>query len=162
MGDGDGQNSQPDTPGRKPRVSNDIWRQAFLAQYSINGNISVSAKKAMVARSTVLKARAEDPEFAAAMLDAHEQAMDLLEDAARTRSVDGYDEPVFQNGVEVGKRRKYSDSLTMFLLDRKRYPRSVIVETGEEAREAAKKIADFLRETRGTIPDGSDHGEALP
>ena len=39
-----------------------------------------------------------------------------LEDEARRRAVDGVDEPVFQQGKQVGTIRKHSDTLLIFLL----------------------------------------------
>jgi hypothetical protein len=39
-----------------------------------------------------------------------------MEDEAMRRAVDGWDEPVYQKGEQVGVVRKYSDSLLALLL----------------------------------------------
>ena len=60
--------------------------------------------------------------FDAAFEDAMEEAADLLESEARRRAHDGVEEPVFgslggnQGSGEVGRIRKYSDTLLIFLL----------------------------------------------
>lgn len=155
----DGQNS-PDSHERKPRVANDLWRQGFLAQLSLNGNISVSAKKVGVSRSTVLKARQLDPEFAAAMIDAREQAIDELEDRARTRAIDGYEEPVFQSGELVGTRRRFSDDLAKFLLTVQRY-REHGTESGMLPETAAADAAAFARQVKDEL-DAMDASVTAP
>ncbi len=54
--------------------------------------------------------------------EAREEAADHLEDEARRRAVDGWDEPVYGSGgtgvgtVEVGTIRKYDSTLLIFLL----------------------------------------------
>src|SRR5690606_18484748 len=60
--------------------------------------------------------RKEDPDFAAAWDEAMEQASDALEVEARRRAIEGWDEPVFYQGMETGMVRKFSDTLLIFLL----------------------------------------------
>lgn len=45
---------------------------------------------------------------------------DRCEDAALTRAVDGWEEPVWHQGVQVGTVRKYDSQLLMFLLRARR------------------------------------------
>jgi hypothetical protein len=58
--------------------------------------------------------------FKALFDEAHEDALDALEEEARRRAVDGVLEPVYQGGEKVGTIRKYSDALLMLLLKGKR------------------------------------------
>lgn len=58
----------------------------------------------------------EEPEFFAAWEEAYQAGTEALEDEARRRAVDGWDEPRFYEGEQCGVVRKYSDTLLMFLL----------------------------------------------
>lgn len=100
---------------RKPSPPDD-WPERFLAAYGKNGNITRSARQAKVTRQAVQARREASPEFAVAMKAAQEEAIDLLEEEARRRAVDGVLEPVFYLGKKVGSVRKYSDTLLTVLL----------------------------------------------
>ena len=67
-------------------------------------------------RSALHERRAADPAFAAAWDDALDGAMDAIEEEARRRAIEGTEEPVFYQGKQIGRVRKYSDALLMFLL----------------------------------------------
>ena len=71
-------------------------------------------------RQTVQDWRRDDPAFVDLMTNAHEDAMDLLEEEARRRGHDGVVEPVYQGGRKVGTIRTYSDHLLMMFLKGKR------------------------------------------
>ena len=47
-------------------------------------------------------------------------ALDSLEEEARRRAHDGWQEPVYQGGKQVGTVQRFSDNLLMFLLKGKR------------------------------------------
>jgi hypothetical protein len=64
-------------------------------------------------RSSVYDWRKADREFAERWAHAVHIAGDLLEEEADRRGRDGYDEPVFFQGSEVGAKRKYSDALLL-------------------------------------------------
>lgn len=53
----------------------------------------------------------KDPEFRAAVAEARAAYAQSLRREVHRRGVEGWTEPVFFQGVEVGKVRKYSDSL---------------------------------------------------
>lgn len=64
--------------------------------------------------------RAEDPEFAKRWNEAYlRDAGDYLEDIARERAVEGYKEPVFYKGKQVGHVVRYDHNLLMRLLERR-------------------------------------------
>ncbi len=105
------------TPKRRPR-----WAKAFLSVLAESGNIRLSCQAAAVDRSTAYRLRSSDETFLAEWEQAQEEAADLLEQEARRRAHDGWDEPVFGSmgqglgSGEIGAVRKYSDTLLIFLL----------------------------------------------
>ncbi len=62
--------------------------------------------------------RNTDAEFARQELEAYEDYKNKLEEAADRRAVDGFLEPVYQQGDLVGHKRKYSDTLMLARLKR--------------------------------------------
>ena len=91
-------------------------RNDFLAQVAACGNVSEAARSVCVSRSAAYALRDSDKAFAAEWEAAREAAIDVLEAEARRRALNGIDQPVFFQGQEIGRVRKYSDSLLMFLL----------------------------------------------
>jgi len=84
--------------------------------------VRLAAEAVALSRSRAYELRDEDPEFAAAWDAAVDEAADRLEQEAWRRAVDGWEEPVFGSlggGVgsgEVGRVRKFSNALLIFLL----------------------------------------------
>jgi hypothetical protein len=105
------------TPKKRPR-----WAKAFLAMLAESGNIRQACEEAKIDRSTAYRLRESDPSFAADWSRALDMAADLLEQEARRRAYEGWEEPVFgslgfrMGTGEVGRVRKYSDTLLIFLL----------------------------------------------
>lgn len=88
----------------------------FIRALCQTGNVSAACKRAKIARTTAYEDRSADPLFAAAWDEALEIATEALELEARRRAHTGVLEPVFQGGALVGKVRRYSDTLLIFLL----------------------------------------------
>jgi hypothetical protein len=78
------------------------WAPRFLQSVALTGNIGTSAKVAAVDRKTIYNRRNRDPEFAAALADALEDACDEMEMEARRRGKDGVNEPVIHQGQVMG------------------------------------------------------------
>lgn len=57
-----------------------------------------------------------DPEFLEEVKIAQEEAIELLEQKAMERARDGWEEPVWYQGMQVGSVRRYSDTLAIFML----------------------------------------------
>jgi hypothetical protein len=93
-----------------------LWVRPFLAALAECGIITHAAKAAGVDRSCVFRYRQDNPEFAAEVEQAIEQAVDELEAEARRRALKGVEEPVYQGGVLVGTRVVFSDALMSLLL----------------------------------------------
>jgi hypothetical protein len=91
-------------------------QRAFLAAYAKLFNISRAAELAGVGRRCHYDWLRDDPEYAERFEDARQAFIDELEEEAYRRAVEGWDEPVFYEGVKVGAKRKYSDNLLMFRL----------------------------------------------
>lgn len=95
----------------------------FLEQLAVDGNITRAAEFAQLDRPGIYARRKTDPAFEEAMQDAFEKATDRLEAEARRRGLEGYDEPVFYQGVQTATMKRYSDPLLIMLLkgNRRKY-----------------------------------------
>lgn len=92
-------------------------KKIFLKTLAKTGRIGYSARAAGYSCSTYLaRVRRLDPDFSNQWDEAIDIAMDILEDAAHERAVDGVEEPVFHKGVIVGHKLRYSDGLLTTLL----------------------------------------------
>lgn len=91
-------------------------KAAFLEGLIETGNVSEAVRLSGMSRSRVYKLREEDEDFQSAWDEAIEVGIDYLEQAARDRALHGVDEPVFYLGKKCGHKRKYPDTLTIFLL----------------------------------------------
>lgn len=76
----------------------------------------MAARVAGVDHRTPAKRAEVDPDFAEQAKQAEEAALDLIESAAFKSAVYGDIEPVFQSGVKVGEKVKYSDRMRELLL----------------------------------------------
>ncbi len=136
--------------------ASDRWVQPFLDALRDGGVVRYAAQEAHVNRATVYALVQADPEFAKAFDDAREEAIQAMEREARRRALEGIDEPVYQGGKLVGRVRKYSDVLLMFLLKASRpavYRDNVRIEASgpnggpiqHEVRSALDSMADHER-----------------
>ena len=91
-------------------------KKAFLADLSSYGNVSRAAEKSGVSRQYWYRMRSEDAAFSESWDKALEIGTEALEDEAKRRAYEGWDEPVFYEGVECGTKRKFSDTLLIVLL----------------------------------------------
>lgn len=102
-------------------------RETFLTVLADGGSVTMACKAAAIGRSTAYEWKAEDEAFAALWDEALEAGIDLLEDEARRRAVEGVEKPVVTMGKiarnddgSVLKIREYSDSLLALMLKAKR------------------------------------------
>lgn len=87
----------------------------FLEKYIECGNIT-GVLKGMGVNYSRFREWKKERDFMFAFIDAQEHACHTLEAEAWRRAVDGVEQPIFQNGREVGMRKEYSDVLLMFLM----------------------------------------------
>jgi hypothetical protein len=104
------------TKQRKDNAVTPKKLQRFLALLSEYGNVARAADEAALSRVALYARRARDEEFAADWDEAARIGAARLEDEARRRAVEGWDEPVWHKGIQCGTTRKYSDTLLICLL----------------------------------------------
>ena len=95
-------------------------RRAFLLAYEQCGVISVAARKVGVHRSCHYEWLKTDEGYAVAWKEADDEAVERMEAELLRRAVLGIEEEVRYQGQVVGKVRKFSDILLIFLLKAKR------------------------------------------
>lgn len=95
----------------------------YLAARLKKGTLTAGCRAARVSPHTVYAWRKEDQEggytakeFCRLEQEAADAYADALEEEATRRAKDGVLEPVYQGGTLVGKVRKYSDTMLIFLL----------------------------------------------
>ena len=111
-------NVRPATPhGRK---WNEEREATVLAVLAAGGSMLAAATAAGVSRSSLCERRTKSEEFNRKVNEAVEAGTDALEDEAIRRAMFGVDEPVFYQGNECGKVRKYSDTLLSVMLKARR------------------------------------------
>lgn len=91
-------------------------KRAFLEAFATTGIIGAAAEAAGIHRSTHYDWLDTDPDYATEFHHAELAAAEALETEARRRAVDGVDEPVFYEGQVVGTKRRYSDTLLIFMM----------------------------------------------
>ena len=131
-----GRKKQPakiDTLGHRAHVA---WtperREKFLARLSETGNVQLAAALAGVSRRHAHTLRQTDPAFAQQWVDALDDFADRLEEVARRRAVDGYDQPIVRSGKVVSHQTVYSDRLLERLLEAHRPQKYSRRKTGEQ------------------------------
>ena len=93
-------------------------KRAFLAALvEAGGSITRAAEATRMSRQRHYEWLREDPEYATAFGEAEIVAAHRLEDEARRRGFEGVQEPIYQNGRQVGQITRYSDTLLIFLLN---------------------------------------------
>ncbi|MGE3595325.1 MAG: hypothetical protein AB7N70_07215 [Dehalococcoidia bacterium] len=113
------------TPKRKEYTPFDAQKKAAFLTLLAEGHTATHAARACgVVRATAYAAREHDPDFADAWAVALEDGVQILEQEARRRAVDGVtrEKAIYHQGIQVGTEviTEYSDSLLMFLLKAKR------------------------------------------
>jgi len=90
---------------------------AFLDALAEYGSVRHACDKAGIARVTAYRHREYEPDFAEAWERAAAIGARALEDEARRRAYEGWEEPAgWHHGEAGGTVRKFSDTLLIFLL----------------------------------------------
>lgn len=92
------------------------YKKAFLEEFAKHGNVRKSAESVGLTRRMVYFWKEKDPQFLADFAVAEIEATESLEAEAHRRGVEGWDEPVYQQGARIGDIRRFSDTLLIFLL----------------------------------------------
>lgn len=91
------------------------WKPKFLAALVAERTVTAAAQAAGVSRKTVYLARDTDADFAAAWEVVDQAINDEIRSEIARRAIDGWEEPVYYKGDQVGRVRRFSDQLLMFL-----------------------------------------------
>lgn len=83
--------------------------------------ITVAARACKIDRKTIWRWRKEIPWLDDALAEAYRVGTESLVEVARSRAKDGWEEPVYQGGQLVGKKRVYDHNLLSMII-RKRDP----------------------------------------
>lgn len=89
---------------------------AFLHAFRVMPIFTRAARAACIGRRRHYHWMEKDPEYRTIFTQLRMEVHDELQDEAVRRAKDGWLEPVFHQGIQVGTRRRYSDRLLMFLL----------------------------------------------
>jgi hypothetical protein len=98
--------------------------QEFLDHLREGVPVRVACRLVNISHGSIYNHKNADPEFSAEWDEAYKLGTETLEQEARRRAVEGWDEPKFHDGVVVGYVRKFDSTLLMFLLksrDRDRF-----------------------------------------
>lgn len=105
------------TEGMEWKGIEDDRQFLFLSALSICGVVAQSARIAGVNRNAIYNRWQHNEVFAKHMeLAKTKIACDLLEEEAWRRALDGTEEPVYHQGMQVGSVTRYSDTLLVQLL----------------------------------------------
>lgn len=122
--------------------------RAWIEAYAECRGVPQACKAVMIERTTPHKARKVDPVFAAEWDAIDIQITGELEKATICRAIEGWDEPVFYQGVQCGTVRKFSNALAIFLL-KCRKPSVYNIAPGQLGNETSTQ--DRARELRETL-----------
>lgn len=110
-------------PTKKTKLTPELLNK-FLTLVANNGGIiSDACRDLNLSRTVIYTRKHADEEFAVLMEKAQDDGIDLLEDEAKRRALDGTEEPVFFQGKICGHIRRKSDTMMNMMLKghRKRY-----------------------------------------
>lgn len=99
-----------------PRPSTAAKARAFLAAYRRTCNITRAAAAAGIGSRQHYRWLERYPKYKAAFERAQVVAGDYLESVAVKRATRGWEEPVFYQGMECGRVRRFDGGLLQFLL----------------------------------------------
>lgn len=92
-------------------------RELFLKALNDHwGNVSKACAAADISRTAAYAWKDEDAEFSEAWDDVVESTTEQLEGEAYRRAYEGWEEPVYQKGEQVGTVRRFDSTLAMFIL----------------------------------------------
>lgn len=126
---------------RKRRDGMTLLKQrAFLRGLSESGTVEGACQAAGVSDTAVYKLRARDADFAAAWERALRISGPALEQVAYERAVEGWEEPVFAGGKQVGTRWRHSPAALAMLM-RKRDKAAALADDPAALRRRADEAA---------------------
>lgn len=104
---------------RQRELLDDPW-EIFLEAIRRLPDRGSALNAAGLGRKELSERLRQDPDFEKQFKHAFDDGLDSMEDEVVKRAVLGVDEPVFQGGLLVGHKTRYSDTLLMFFLEASR------------------------------------------
>ena len=105
------------------RARRDGWTQqrqrAFGRALADTGSYGQAAARVGISMTSVQRLRRKSPDFQALCDKALIEGGTTVEEAAYMRAVEGWEEPIVHGGQVIGYKRRFSDTLTKTLLERK-------------------------------------------
>ena len=154
--------------GKKRKRKKPPKMDAFLAAYEETGNLSKSCELVEMDDMTHYRWLKKFPSYQRRFAKAQVVASRKLEEEARRRAIEGVDEPVFHDGAVCGYKRRYSDTLLIFLMKglmperyRERTETQIRSEVYEEKR-LVIELPDNGREDRRLEHQRADNGNGHP
>lgn len=102
--------------GRPNRAKKRDWKPEFLKALREEKAVSHACEKAGISRQTAYRHKREDAAFSEAWDEVYGHNVDCLEQAAFKRAVEGWLEPVFNEGEVCGHKPRFDNALLMFML----------------------------------------------
>lgn len=99
---------------RYVKITPELWER-FLQDYAELGNLTAAASKNGTSKQAIHAHVKANPEKAQELDVARGEAQQAIEAEIRRRAIEGWDEPVFFQGEEVGVVRRYSDKMLEIL-----------------------------------------------
>lgn len=91
-------------------------QKKFLTEYAKHCSIRMTVEKTKITAASHYYWMEHSSNYKAAYSSVKDMVADTLEDAAFERAVHGVDEPVFYKDEKIADVKKFSDTLTIFLL----------------------------------------------
>ena len=132
-------------------------KAAFLEAFTKSYHIRASAKAAGIDPRRHYEWLANDPAYAAAYREAEVIGIDVLEDEATRRAVEGIQHPVYYKGVRVDTYPEYSDTLLIFKLKGARpekYKDGPTTYVDNRSITHVDSVIQLIREARKQLRDG--------
>jgi hypothetical protein len=98
-----------------PKLTAEL-KMVFCRAYAQRGIIREGTTASGVSRRTYLRWRKDDESFNEACMEAKQMAVDVIEEEAHRRAIDGFDRPVIYQGEITDTYKDYSDSLLTMLM----------------------------------------------
>ncbi len=158
-------NETNETPIKRARKRRPTGAQKakFLDVFRRRRCVTRACRHAGISRATAYRWRDDDPDFARDWDEAQDAFADELESLAFHRALHGWNEPVFYEGNPVGRKRRFSPGLLIFMLKCNRPERYALE---HQLSGATAKPEDFIRESRralaqmrSSVPTGDDAAE---
>ncbi len=133
------------------------WKPVFLEALRDTMSVWHAAKVAGVGRSTVNEHRQSDPGFSEAWENTWRCVVEQLEASAMKRAVQGWIEPVYHQGKQVGFVQRFDNRLTWNMLQKwKRERYGDEVPSGASEEQIAATIRAFIAAARAQ--DDAENG----